>query len=109
MGEGRATIDITQCVDARYVGFQSLVDLNETTFVRFDPRRGEVESVRIGNSSGGHQQVRPAQRSLFVSCFYGQLDMTTLLDYAQCLAIQPYFDAIFAQNFSHLISHIDIL
>ena len=63
MGKGRTTLDITQRVNPRYVRFQALIHMDETTFIGLHTGGREIEPIAIWRSTSRYEQVGTCQRS----------------------------------------------
>src|ERR1700722_9250081 len=77
VGEGRAALDVAQGVDARHIGFQPLIHLNEALFVGLYSGGVQVEPIGIGYAPRSQQQMRARKGALSRWGLYCKLNCAT--------------------------------
>ena len=74
MGEGGATLDVADAVDAGNVGFQAGVDAKKTLVIGLDPGCGEIEVVGVGRATDGDEQMCSLDGLRFVAGLHLERD-----------------------------------
>lgn len=108
MSEGRAAFDITPRVDARHIGFQSLVDLDKTVFICFNAGGFKVEPVGVGGATRGDQQVRAGESLLPFRGLNCQLDLPISLHGKDRICIQQNLKPFLTKNLGHFVGYIGV-
>ena len=107
MCKGRATFDVSQRINARYVGLQALVDLDIAKFIGLHPGCCKIEPIRVGFPASCNEQMRSCQSTFSGRSTHCQLDMAICsLGGTQGTCLKQDFYAVLAQYFSDFVGHI---
>src|SRR5690348_5072930 len=107
MCKGRATFDVSQRINARYVGLQALVDPDIATFIGLHHGCCKIESIRVGYPASCNEQMRSCQSTFSGRRTHYQLDMAICsLGSASGICLKQDFYAVLAQYFSDFVGHI---
>src|SRR5260370_13331699 len=77
MCKGRAAFDVSQRINARHVGLQTIVDLDIATLIGLHPGCCKIEPIRVGYPASCNEQMRSCQGLFSCSSTHFQLDMPT--------------------------------
>ncbi len=108
VGEGGATLDVADAVDAGNVGFQAGVDAQETPVVGRDSSGGEIEVVGVRGATDSDEQMCSLDGLRLIAGLHLQRNFVFVSADALSFCVEKNVDAIFAEDFCHLVDDVGI-
>jgi hypothetical protein len=110
VSKGGTRLDIADCINARHVRFQPVVNFHIALLVRLYAGGGKIEMIHVGPPTRGDQQMRTPDRAFATITADCKLNLALFVCFNPTRrGFKSHIDSVFLENFIHLFGYVAVL